>query len=141
MTGIAFSPVTPTAEALPLTHLGLPTEVRTPGQIAFQPALFGDRQNTPSRTFGGSSPSEGDGMHCVVAFGVGRWLKQILVTGDCTWKVGITRLGNTPTDPAPFSAMLVSFENAYGGRDPADATGLRATPGAGFDRTCRARRA
>ena len=65
-----------------------------------------------------------------IAFGVGRWLEQILVTGNCTWKVGITRLGNTPTDAAPFSAMLVSFENAYGGREPAGGTGLRATCGA-----------
>ena len=66
------------------------------------------------------------GTHCVVAFGVGSWLKQILVTGDRTWKAGITRLGNTPTDPEPFSAMPVSFERAYGGRDPADVTGVRA---------------
>jgi hypothetical protein len=64
--------------------------------------------------------------HCVVAFGVGSWLKQILVTGNRTWKVGIARLGNTPGDPEPFTAMPVSFENAYGGRDPADATGFRA---------------
>jgi hypothetical protein len=64
--------------------------------------------------------------HCVVAFGVGGWLKQILVTGNRTWKLGIARLGNTPTDPEPFVTMPVSFENAYGGRDPADATGVRA---------------
>src|SRR5262245_21117479 len=48
--------------------------------------------------------------HCVAAFGVGGWLKQILVTGNRTWKTGIARLGNTPTDPEPFSSMPVSFE-------------------------------
>jgi hypothetical protein len=75
---------------------------------------------------GKAYPARGNGgTHCVVAFGVGNWLKQILVTGDRTWKVGIARLGNTPTDPEPFTAMPVSFENAYGGRDPADAAGLR----------------
>ena len=62
--------------------------------------------------------------HCVAAFGVGGWLKQILVTGNRTWKIGIARLGNTPTDPEPFSAMPVSFENAYGGRDPGDDSGV-----------------
>jgi hypothetical protein len=63
--------------------------------------------------------------HCVVAFGVGGWLKQILVTGNRTWKVGIARLGNTPSDPESFVTMPVAAENAYGGRDPADATGVR----------------
>jgi hypothetical protein len=71
---------------------------------------------------GGAKPA----THCVVAFGVGGWLKQILVTGDRTWKVGVTRLGTTPTDPEPFRAIPVSFERAYGGHDPADATGVRA---------------
>lgn len=63
--------------------------------------------------------------HCVVGFGVGDWLKQILVTGNRSWKVGIARLGNTPTDPEPFTTMPVSSEHAYGGGDPADATGVR----------------
>ena len=62
--------------------------------------------------------------HCVVAFGVGRWLKQILVTGNRTWKTGIARFGNTPTDPEPFSVMPVSFEHAYGGPDPGDDSGV-----------------
>jgi hypothetical protein len=64
--------------------------------------------------------------HCVVAFGVGDWLKQILVTGERRWKTGIARLGNTPTDPEPFVTMPVSPEHAYGGRDPGDPSSLRA---------------
>jgi len=61
--------------------------------------------------------------HCVVAFGVGGWLKQILVTGDRRWKTGIARLGNTPTDPEPFATMPLSAERAFGGRDAADPKG------------------
>src|SRR4029450_10196146 len=49
---------------------------------------------------------------CVAAFGVGGWLKQILVTGNRTWKTGIARLGNTPTAPEPFTVMAVSFQHA-----------------------------
>jgi hypothetical protein len=63
--------------------------------------------------------------HCVVAFGVGGWLKQILVTGNRTWKTGIARLANSPTEPEPFTTMPIVPENAYGGRDPGDASGAR----------------
>lgn len=75
---------------------------------------------------GNAYPNGGkQGTSCVVAFGVGNRLKQILAIGNRSWKAGIGGLMNTPTPPEPFTTMPVSFENAYGGRDPADSTGLR----------------
>jgi hypothetical protein len=73
---------------------------------------------------GNAYPNRGKpGPNCIAAFGVGSWLKQIVVVGDRTWKAGA--ITTAPTAPEPFVSMPVSFERAYGGRDPSDPDGLR----------------
>ncbi len=77
---------------------------------------------------GSAHPPDGKHTNCVVSFGVGSFQKRILVVGDRTWKLGIGRLNNTPTSAAPFTSMPISYDRAFGGRDPADKTGLGAYP-------------
>lgn len=60
------------------------------------------------------------GPGCVVSFGVGNWLKQIQVIGNRAWKASMGGHWNSPTEPQPFVSMPVTWENAFGGRDPAD---------------------
>ncbi len=119
--------LTPAAEQLPLAagdlHAGDPR--RTPPRYESDFVPFKPRAD--ALCVGRAHAAGGKPVtHCVVAFGVGSWVKQILVTGDRTWKTGIARLGNSPTEPEPFAAVPISAEHAYGGRDPGDASGGRA---------------
>lgn len=70
---------------------------------------------------GNAYPAKGKpGPNCIVAFGVGSFLKQILVIGKRTWQASGGGKWNTPTPPQPFVSLPVSFDHAFGGRDPAD---------------------
>jgi len=50
---------------------------------------------------------------CRVEFGVGRWSKALAVIGNRHWKKSL--LLSSASDPEPFSAIPVTYGNAYGG--------------------------
>ncbi len=50
-----------------------------------------------------------------VSLSFGEWKKSFDVVGNRTWKVGL--FGSGPTSPEPFTAMPISYNNAFGGVD------------------------
>ncbi len=58
-------------------------------------------------------PRRGD-VVCDVAFGVGAWSKTLRVHGPRTFTPGLL-FGGTVSEPRPFEAMPLTWENAYGG--------------------------
>ena len=92
---------------------------------AFLPEALGDpavlddglpKQNGEFLVWGSCfCPKSRPRMVCPVTVKVGSASKSLLVFGDRSWhrKAGIIRA----TDPEPFTAMPVVYENAFGGRD------------------------
>ena len=70
-------------------------------------------------------PGGGPVTECQVRFGVGGWTKVIRVVGDRFWRPRLGRLHATATRPAPFTALPVTFDNAYGGVDAGRPDGNR----------------
>jgi hypothetical protein len=63
---------------------------------------------------------------CVIAFGVGSINKAIRVVGDRQWKPLLGRFFVFKSGPKPFQSILVSYENAYGGKDAGKPEGFKA---------------
>lgn len=64
-------------------------------------------------------PPKGRDVVCDVAFGVGAWSKTLRVHGPRTYSPGLL-FGGAVSDPQPFEAMPLTWENAYGGPGYAD---------------------
>jgi len=52
-------------------------------------------------------------VQCRASFGVNSWVKSLMVVGDRYW-VG-TAAGRRASEPKPFTAMPLRYENAFGG--------------------------
>ncbi|APR85975.1 pentapeptide repeat family protein [Minicystis rosea] len=50
---------------------------------------------------------------CRVRFAVGAWSKSLVVHGPRVWTTSAR--GEAPTEPAPFTRMPLTYENAFGG--------------------------
>lgn len=65
---------------------------------------------------------------CMVSFGVGSWSKAIRVIGDRQWKPILGRFFGIKSKAKPFQSMVVSYDNAYGGKDAGKPDGFRFYP-------------
>ena len=61
----------------------------------------------------------------IIRFKVGPVNKIISVVGNRHWVKAFAGIGSKMTSPEPFSSIDVSYEHAYGGRDPGDPDGYR----------------
>jgi len=61
---------------------------------------------------------------CLIRFSVGPVNKTIRVFGNRYWEKNFDRIGSLVIGPKPFKSIDVSFENAYGGKDPNDPGGF-----------------
>jgi len=103
--------------------------------------LMNDRENSPARYESDSAPFKPrvDALcvgkacaprgiavpECTVGFGVGSWFKVIRVVGNRSWVPALGGLSHRMTEPEPFKSMLVSYENAFGGKDAGKPDGYR----------------
>jgi hypothetical protein len=62
---------------------------------------------------------------CLISFGVGTLNKTIRVIGDRQWKPVLGRFLAFKGRPKPFQSMVVSYDNAYGGKDAGKPDGFR----------------
>ncbi len=63
------------------------------------------------------APGEKPAERVTVSIRVGDWSKSFDVVGNRTWKAGL--LQTSHTGPEPFTAMPISYNNAFGGIDKA----------------------
>jgi hypothetical protein len=62
---------------------------------------------------------------CLISFSVGPWSKTIRVVGDRQWKPLLGRFFAFKSSAKPFQSIMVSYENAYGGKDAGKPEGFK----------------
>jgi hypothetical protein len=62
---------------------------------------------------------------CMISFGVGSLRKMVRVVGDRVWRPILGRFFGFKSRPQPFQSLVVSYDNAYGGKDAGKPDGHR----------------